>query len=426
MSHNLNSKHQAIVAREIKSWREQKLIDKEITDTLLQLYPLNEAKANISGVLSLVGCILIGLGTLLFIGTNWQAISVGGKLGIITLAIVLSHYLGWRLRFEPGTHPKLGASILVLGSLFFGGGIWLVSQAFNMDINISDGLFFWAFGTIASALVTRLVPLGCLSAILISGWALANHSQFSYWAGSSSFSGTPYFLTATAVGLLTAAYLRSRSVIWITLSTGCLWMAISTVPLQALLLWGLACFGGFLYCREQRDLFSAPFLYTGTITTLSTLLIATFTTAQKVRYDQYEPLVVCMVIAMITLLFVAWQAPKYALEVACCIFIGVATCLNIDFEGSVRLVSNLIMLGAIAGLGYTGLNRVHSKGAVNIALVFFVFDIIARYSDYFYTMMNRSLFFIGGGIVLVTAGWLAERGRQKLLQNFELVEAPAS
>jgi uncharacterized membrane protein len=54
---------------------------------------------------------------------------------------------------------------------------------------------------------------------------------------------------------------------------------------------------------------------------------------------------------------------------------------------------------------------------VNVALVFFVIDIIARYFDVFYTLMNRSFFFVCGGVLLMVVGTLTEKGRRTILEG---------
>jgi uncharacterized membrane protein len=43
-------------------------------------------------------------------------------------------------------------------------------------------------------------------------------------------------------------------------------------------------------------------------------------------------------------------------------------------------------------------------------------DIVARYFDMFFSTMDRSLFFVVGGFILLCAGSLAERNRRKLIE----------
>jgi uncharacterized membrane protein len=54
---------------------------------------------------------------------------------------------------------------------------------------------------------------------------------------------------------------------------------------------------------------------------------------------------------------------------------------------------------------------------INIALLFFVIDLIARYVDVFWQLLPRSLFFIAGGLLLMAGGVFLERKRRIVLAN---------
>jgi uncharacterized membrane protein len=56
--------------------------------------------------------------------------------------------------------------------------------------------------------------------------------------------------------------------------------------------------------------------------------------------------------------------------------------------------------------------RVNRPGLVNTAMVFVVLDIVARYFDFF-SMMDRSLFFVLGSLVLMVGGALVEKSRRR-------------
>jgi len=414
----LSNKQQKIVRGEIQEWIQERLIDESLGASLLSRYPASENKTNVSEILTMIGSVLVGLGTILFIAANWSAITVGIKLIIIVLAIIISHALGWKFYFEPGKHPRLGASILVLASLFFGAGIWLIAQVFNIDRNFSDGVLLWAIGTIGVTMVTNLVPLGCLSAILLNWWCFSS-GYMTYGRTDDGAGIIPTFLVASIASILIAAKLRSRAVMWIALLMGTWVMLFQSFGVSTpLLLWGLALFAGQLWCSHRNQLFTNPFLYVGNVCILGALLISTFGHARTDNFSilQAGILLVATLIALIT---VAWKVPKFRIEMAICVVVAIAVPLTYGYqEGAHRMAFNIFLLMAIGGLAYSGLNRLQSMAVVNIALIFFVFDVIARYFDLFYTTMNRSLFFVGGGIILMIAGAFAERSRRKLEQTF--------
>lgn len=420
MNNPLSDKQQKLVAGEIRKWMDEGIISGTTGATLLSRYPGEATKTSVSEVLTLIGSILIGLGTILFIAANWSAITIGVKLIIIVAAITLAHFGGWKLRFEPGKHPRLGTSLLVLGSLFYGAAIWLIAQIFNIEGNFADGVLLWAIGTSAITLVTGLVPLGCISVLLMHWWCLSLRDLWVFTKVRSDLGLLPNVLAVSVVSLLMAVRLQSRAMAWISLAAGTLTVFIqSSTTAMLLVLWGLLASAGFLWARERCQRMMMPFLVTGVVSVLTGLLASTF---GVVTYKDYPINQVGLMLAatLATLGVVAWKFPKYRLETTVCTIFGIATCLIYGTpEGSSRLVSNLLLLLAIAGFSNVGITRLRSAAMVNIAIVFFVLDVIARYFDMFYSTMNRSMFFVGGGVLLMLAGTLAERGRRKLVENIE-------
>jgi uncharacterized membrane protein len=60
---------------------------------------------------------------------------------------------------------------------------------------------------------------------------------------------------------------------------------------------------------------------------------------------------------------------------------------------------------------------------VNIGLLFFALDVVARYFDLFWELLPRSLFFVAGGLLLLLGGILLERKRRRILASFNIKEA---
>ena len=59
---------------------------------------------------------------------------------------------------------------------------------------------------------------------------------------------------------------------------------------------------------------------------------------------------------------------------------------------------------------------------INLALAFFVATLIARYTDIFWRLLPRSLFFIVGGLLLIAGGVFLERKRRIVLDNLRDLE----
>ena len=68
------------------------------------------------------------------------------------------------------------------------------------------------------------------------------------------------------------------------------------------------------------------------------------------------------------------------------------------------------MLGIIL-VGYLRKESWH----VNMGVVLLFILILVKYFDWFYTFLDKSLFFIGAGILMFAVGWLMERARKRVL-----------
>jgi len=51
-----------------------------------------------------------------------------------------------------------------------------------------------------------------------------------------------------------------------------------------------------------------------------------------------------------------------------------------------------------------------------------VLDVTARYFDFFWKLLPRSIFFIVGGLILLAGGMFLERKRRAVLDSFQMRE----
>ena len=86
------------------------------------------------------------------------------------------------------------------------------------------------------------------------------------------------------------------------------------------------------------------------------------------------------------------------------------------------LISNLIFAGMIIGIIFLGYIRRY-PAYINIGLLFFVLDVFARYFDFFWRLLPRSLFFIFGGLMLLIGSVVLEKKRKRVLASFNIREA---
>ena len=124
-----------------------------------------DLRTRVVRVVVAVGAILIGAGVFSFVAANWQAMSDWLRIGIIVGSMILSSAVGWWLRESRGLRFT-GGALLLLGSIIFGAGIFLVAQIYNLSGNWPDGFVMWMIGTVAMAAATRLRPLYVLALVV--------------------------------------------------------------------------------------------------------------------------------------------------------------------------------------------------------------------------------------------------------------------
>lgn len=110
----------------------------------------DEAQKKTIRVVATIGAILIGLGIFSFIASNWQEMTREGRMITVLLSMLCVDAIGWFLRERSGL-AKSGEAMLFLGSLIFGGAVFLAAQMYNTRIYWPDGFLWWMLGSLAAA-----------------------------------------------------------------------------------------------------------------------------------------------------------------------------------------------------------------------------------------------------------------------------------
>jgi hypothetical protein len=77
---------------------------------------------------------------------------------------------------------------------------------------------------------------------------------------------------------------------------------------------------------------------------------------------------------------------------------------------------NITVFLELLGLIFSGYLR-REKWLINLGALFLFLLIIVKYLDWFFTFLDKSIFFIGAGILLFAVGWFMERGRRYMISG---------
>jgi len=86
------------------------------------------------------------------------------------------------------------------------------------------------------------------------------------------------------------------------------------------------------------------------------------------------------------------------------------------------LFYNIAIFLELLGLIFSGYTR-RETWLINLGALFLFLLIIVKYFDWFFTFLDKSIFFIGAGILLFVVGWFMERGRRYMISNIK-AQAP--
>jgi len=82
------------------------------------------------------------------------------------------------------------------------------------------------------------------------------------------------------------------------------------------------------------------------------------------------------------------------------------------------LIFNLAVFLELLGLIFSGYLR-KEGWLINLGAFFLFLLIIVKYFDWFFTFLDKSIFFIGAGILLFVVGWFMEKGRRYILKDIK-------
>lgn len=398
---NTDSAFYKKLKQEVESWQVEGIIVSGQKERILERYKRAEEIEEKAGsnklitTISILGAILVGVGFILFIASNWSEIPRAGKLGIIFGAMLISYIFGFYLRYEKKNYPKIGASLILLGTIIFGAGIFLIAQIYNITVHYPNGPLMWGLTILPLAYLLRFKSVLTLALLVLCIW-LGMELTF-YIADYYSYTK------------MVVVFFMSGVMLW--------WVGYAHKGLASL-----------------RNI-SAPYILMGIIITFGSAFILTFSVNVE-KFGSlnlipfYFPIMALFVVAAIVYAATGEKEKGWMIELA-----ALALMFAVFFVYAVfypdtaaykaqsfnRIIFNIIYAAGIIGIIYLGyVNK--NPAYINIGLLFFVLDVIARYFDLFWKLLPRSLFFIGGGLILLAGSVILERKRRMVLQSFAAKE----
>lgn len=339
-----------LLRQEVKYYSDSGIINGEQADRIMGLYQIKQGLSFLRVVL-VTGAVLVGLGVLSFIASNWDVI---GKLSkyLIIMAAFLSVNLTGYLLFEK--HPKTSRSLLYLAALIYGAGIFLVGQIFNFSGHFTSAFLLWAVGIFPAAVLFRDKMIYVFSTLLL----------LVYVNGHFELGSNPWaVLAALPVLYYCNRYLNDSDVIVFFTNL----VTLNTI-------------GFFAFQYEMTGLFIAVLFFL-----LGVIMLYFFRGKHKLVFEIQGKLAMGISGLILTIPQV-WETWEKAIAR------GSGDVYSIIF--TVLFVVYLLVL---------------TKKEDLIALIFICFTIFRYYFDLTYDFLPKSVFFIISGVMLLTFGFFIER-----------------
>lgn len=422
---------------ELARWQDDGLISTAQAEQIAARYPAEKDRDRLILTLTLLGALLVGIGVILFLAANWPGFDRWLKLAIIFSSVTAAHLAGWWLQYEHGRYERTGHALIVVGCLLYGAGIWLVAQTYHLDADFPTGMLLWALGCLPVAWATRSLPVLTLATLLLTMWTVGQQTALS----SPNLAFPPLLLALVLplvyrlrARLLLAAGLISLGV-WLVLST-VVWLqdlhnfTDRAVPLTAIFA-GLWLFGAALFaagvCHRRYPAcgrLERPYLVVGALAALVGAFGLTFNLGFShpftVAARLHLPVLAQLLLLTALALAAAWwaRARLEALAVGAAVALGAVVLLAPVGGVPLMVGMNLVLLALVLALVAYG-DRRQDAWLVNLALAGFVALVLARYFDLFFTLLDRSIFFIAGGLLLLAGGFWLERSRRRLVRGWK-------
>ncbi|GAA4044505.1 hypothetical protein GCM10022409_33210 [Hymenobacter glaciei] len=390
---------------ESPGWVTDGLISEAQRQQLLARYP---QQAPALGLLPILGSVLVGLSGLSVVAANWQGLPTALRLALL-LASLMGSYAAGSYFLRRG-NPDLGHGLIGLGLILFGASIILTSQLYQLVGYDASGLLAWVVAGVGLSYVygsRLLVLLTVLIGAAVQTYCVESLGIFSYVTAWLIAGGLGYYWwrRPDVVGsyVLAAGLLWQAGLLIIVLHAKITWFFVPTMLIYAAGDWQPNRLGG--RALQVPPLVAAYLFMFG---------LAIFGEADAYANVLRPPLLPYLgALGAVLALSVAGKRARGRLA---SLPDWLLLLPGFYLSGGLSLaVATLVVLYAHAGSVLTRANRDHDPEQLTIGAVLFVAATAVAYFKLTWGFMDKSLFFLIGGILLLGLSWYLRRRNAQVL-----------
>lgn len=374
--------------KKIEKWLNDGLIDKQTALKMLAEIKEDKTRAvrtKVNITIYTVAVILIGLGVITFISANdWLLKLLNSsdflKIFLMLLVTFSAFAGGYNIAYEKKNFPKLGNALIFLSTLLIGGTYALIGQIYHINANSSSLMFLWMISILPAAYLFKSRAINILSIILMILSVIFFYAELSLDAS---------LIWTIFIPVLCGLILYSAGNIPVVLDKfndfSLSYKIVGALPIFVTLL--------VLTCSVEHSYHIMSGYYI-----LPIVLLMLFNVINYVRQRDCNMLLKIETTSMITLL---------CMLLLLLILPSVSTPLVVILANA--FIIAMIVFGFNYGYKFENGNII---GITNWMLTIFL---TVNYCRWGWSFMNKSLFFILGGGVLLALGLFLEKCRKEVI-----------
>lgn len=400
---------------EVKEWQRDGIIDSIQAENILKRQGVEEKgfrPGKVITALSILGSVLVGLGVMLFFASNWKSIPDFLKVIGLFLTTFVTYFVGYVMRFEKKTYPRVGHALLFLASIFVGVTIFLVGQIFHLNVDTHWLIFLWFIAVAPLGYVFESRPTLGLSILTFTVWI--TYLMFTTYTRISPESVLLFYMLF-GIGLYGLGQLHELSEKWkrfrmVYKGFGIFFILLiyfyfSIRPTHPYYFAETGGFAGFA---------TTPQLLLGVFALIAAVsIIYNFIEKEKLKSTKYELYVLLSAFVGWIFLFAIISYPQLVYEEVER-YGRTYFEVNPDIRTILFVIFNLFLFGLSIGTVSIGYYK-NQAPFVNIGVLFFALGVMQVYITHFQGMLPRSISMILGGVVLLVLATILEKKRKSLL-----------
>lgn len=393
------------VYQALEHWEKEGHLTKKKVDELRASLPDADSNHAIR-IFSALGAVLVGLGIILFVASNWSSLTPLFKVVLLMVAMLSTGWIGYYYAYEKKMYEKTGLALLFINVFVFGASIFLIGQIYNLPLNFWWGMLLWFLGAAFFAYILE--------------------SKLHLWLSVPLFI---FFLgwlrTEVALGFSEVDFLFDERA-----------NILSLLPVIGLGLTSLA-----VLHRSHKNLRfgESTLFHWGIFLVLFSVVVSTvdkeiFFPVFDLTFDRIAVIIIAVSVflgigAMIKGKFQTPQG-RYAIAALGAYLLFLYSIAHVpqlmgfqvSYMNSPPMVSGLYVLHVLLAfvllmtvIWYGTMLRL--PGYINMGIIGLAFAILIQYFTWAFELLDRSVFFIIGGALILALSAVLERQRRKLVTS---------